>query len=184
MVWEEKKGGLGGSARSIDAYNIVEALEESKEFLTRFGGHKKAAGLSFELQHQSNLYDKLLEIAESKLKAEDLVPKISVDAKLKSEDINLKLLEQIQQFEPFGLGNPRPVFMLENAILSQIRTVGKKDNHLKFNVEGLGAIGFDLGGWKSKLTDGDKIDLVFTLDEDNWDGTSKVQLKVLDIKNN
>ncbi|MEK7142992.1 MAG: single-stranded-DNA-specific exonuclease RecJ [Patescibacteria group bacterium] len=182
IVCEEKKEGLRGSARSIDAYNIVEALEESKEFLTRFGGHKKAAGLSLEIAHISNLYDKLLEIAESKLKNEDLIPKISVDFKLKSEDINLELLEKIRQFEPFGLGNPRPVFLVEKAAISQLRTVGKKNNHLKFKAEGIEAIGFDLGDWKSKLSDGDKIDLVFTLDEDNWDGTSKVQLKVLDIK--
>lgn len=183
IVCERKGGQLRGSARSIDAYNMIEALDKSKKYLLKFGGHKKAAGLSLELEHLSNLYDKLLEIAEFKLKDEDLVPKITIEAKLTIEDLKLGLLDQMKKFEPFGLGNPRPVFLLEKAAVANIRTVGKKGEHLKFNV-GLscGAIGFDLGKFAADLKEGDAADIVFTLSEDQWDGHRKLQLKILDLK--
>jgi len=181
IVFEEKEGKLRGSARSIDAYNMVEALDEAKEYLLKYGGHKRAAGLSLELEHLSNLYDKLLEIAESKLKAEDLVPKITIDAKVNLADLSLKFLDEIRKLEPHGLGNPRPVFLLEDVVVSDVRTVGKENNHLKFKAGDLAAIGFDLGEMAKNLVDGSKADLVFTLDEDNWDGRRKVQLKVLDF---
>lgn len=182
IVCERREKDLRGSARSIDAYNIIEALDFSKEYLLRYGGHKRAAGLTLELEHLSNLYDKLLEIAESKLKDEDLVPKITVDAKININDINRQLLNNVQKFEPFGLGNPRPVFMMEQAEISQVRTVGKEGKHLKMRVGEIDTIGFDLGEWAGKLEDDKKIDLVFTIDEDSWDGRSKIQLKILDIK--
>ncbi len=182
IVCERREKDLRGSARSIDAYNIIEALDFSKEYLLRYGGHKRAAGLTLELEHLSNLYDKLLEIAESKLKEEDLVPKITIDAKLNIEDIKMDLLKNIQKFEPFGLGNPRPVFMMEQAEISEVRTVGKEGKHLKMRVGEIDTIGFDLGVWAGKLDLNKKIDLVFTIDEDTWDGRSKIQLKILDLK--
>lgn len=183
IVCEERDGYLRGSARSIDAYNMVEALDEAKSYLTRYGGHKRAAGLSFEQKHLSDLYDKLLEIAESKLKDEDLVPKISIDTKVTTVDLDLSLFDKIKKFEPFGLGNPRPVFLLEKAILSNLRTVGSEGKHLKLAVDGISAIGFDLGRSIRELEEGTRADVVFTLDEDNW-RERKLQLKVLDLKTN
>lgn len=182
IVCERREKDLRGSARSIDAYNIIEALDFSKQYLLKYGGHKKAAGLSLELEHISNLYDKLLEVAESKLKDEDLVPKITIDAKVSIDDVNQRLLENVQKFEPFGLGNPRPVFMMEKMETSEVRTVGKEGKHLKMKVGEIDTIGFDLGEWVGKLEDDKKIDLVFTIDEDTWDGRSKIQLKILDLK--
>ncbi len=182
IVCERRKKDLRGSARSIDAYNIVAALDEAKIYLTRYGGHKKAAGLSLELKHISNLYDKLLEIAQSKLKDEDLVPKITIDGKIDVKVIDREMLANVQKFEPFGLGNPRPIFIAQKATINNLRTVGKENKHLKMQVGNIDAIGFDLGSYKEKLKEGDEIDLVFTLDEDTWDGRSKVQLKILDLK--
>lgn len=182
IVCERREKLLRGSARSIDALNIIEALEEAKAHLTKFGGHKKAAGLTLELEHLSSLYDKLLEIAESKLRDEDLIPKITVDAKVKIEDLKLSLVDKIKKIEPFGLGNPRPVFLLEKGEIHSIRTVGQKNKHLKFQIADLDVIGFDRGGLAKDLKDGQKIDLAFSIDEDSWDGRRKVQLKVLDIK--
>ncbi|MFA6493296.1 MAG: single-stranded-DNA-specific exonuclease RecJ [Patescibacteria group bacterium] len=180
IVCEENKGNLRGSARSIDAYNMVEALDFAKDYLLKYGGHKKAAGLTLELKHLSNLYDKLLEIAEVKIKDEDLLSKIKIDVCLKKEDLNLSLFDKIKKLEPFGLGNPRPVFLLEKAKITEIKTVGKENRHLKFKADGVSAIGFDLG-FLAKDLDDSKIDIVFTLDEDNW-SVRKLQLKVLDLK--
>jgi single-stranded-DNA-specific exonuclease len=159
---------------------MVEALDFAKDYLLKYGGHKKAAGLTLELKHLSNLYDKLLEIAEVKIKDEDLLSKIKIDVCLKKEDLNLSLFDKIKKLEPFGLGNPRPVFLLEKAKITEIKTVGKENRHLKFKADGVSAIGFDLG-FLAKDLDDSKIDIVFTLDEDNW-SVRKLQLKVLDLK--
>ena len=182
IVCEHRKKDLRGSARSIDAYNMIEALDEAKIFLTRYGGHTKAAGLTFEHNRLSNLYDKLLEVAESKLKDEDLIPKITIDAKINLDDVDYKFIQNIKQFEPFGLGNPRPVFMAEKVPISEIRTVGKENKHLKMKVGEIDAIGFDLGSEIKNLKEGQKINTVFTVDEDTWNGNSKIQLKILDLK--
>lgn len=181
IVCEKKGEELKGSARSIDSYNIVEALDDAKDYLLKYGGHKKAAGLTLEYKHLSNLYDKLLEIAESKLRDEDLRPKIKIDAKLEKRDLTLALFDKIKKFEPFGLSNPRPVFLLEKAQISDIKTVGKEKKHLKFKADGISAIGFGLGDFAHKI-DSAQADLVFTLDEDSWDGNRKLQLKILDLK--
>jgi len=189
IVCERREKDLRGSARSIDAYNMIEALDSAKGYLTKYGGHKKAAGLSLTLEHLANLYDKLLEIAESKLKDEDLVPKITIDAKLTSKDINLALYNEIKKLEPHGLGNPRPVFMIENAEINDIRTVGKENKHLKMKIGGIDCIGFDLGEYADKITNKNTcpersrmVDIACTLAEDTWNENSKLQLKILDIK--
>jgi single-stranded-DNA-specific exonuclease len=186
IVCETKGNVLKGSARSIDNYDIVAALEEAKQFLTKFGGHKKAAGLSLELSHLSNLYDKLLEIAEVKLTDEDLIAKIKIDRVLEIKDIDLKLVDKIKKLEPFGLGNPRPVFAMENIDIEKVETVGKSKQHLKFRIGNIKAIAFDFGKIRDELeiaqNKKQRIDLAFTIDEDSWDGTRKVQLKIIDIK--
>lgn len=180
IVCEKRDKDFRGSARSIDAYNIIEALDESKEFLIGYGGHAKAAGLFFEHAQLPFLYDRLLAIAESKLTAADLVPKIKIDAEISQKEINKRLLESLKKLEPFGLGNPRPVFALENAQASNVRTVGKENKHLSFKIDGIKAIAFSMAEHE-KIGDS-QADFAFTIDEDTWGGETKIQLKIVDIK--
>ncbi len=182
IVCERRVKDFRGSARSVDAYNIIEALESSKRFLSSYGGHAKAAGLTFEQEHLANLYDELLKIAEQKICDEDLMPRLVVDALVKKSDITYNLLVKLKDFEPHGLGNPRPVFALKNAKISNAKVVGKTSKHLSFRVEGIKAIGFDLADYFEALKFEQEADIAFTLDEDNWDGNNQIQLKVLDIK--
>jgi single-stranded-DNA-specific exonuclease len=182
IVCEKREKDFRGSARSIDGYNIIEALEESNQLLTSFGGHAKAAGLTFELSKMESLYDQLLQIAAVKLKDKDLVPKIKIEAKISEKEITNRLLQSLKKLEPFGLGNPRPVFTLENIKATDVRTVGREDKHLSFKVGDLRAIAFDLAAFSDHLKN-QVIDLAFTIDEDTWGGESKPQLKIVDIKN-
>ncbi len=170
-----------GSARSIDNYNIVEVFESVKTLLKSFGGHAKAAGLTIKNDQLENFYDQLLEIADTKLTDNDLVPKINIDMKLKVEQLDLNLFDEIQKLEPFGLGNPRPVFALTDIAANNIRTIGLKNNHLKFKVDDIDVIAFGMGKLSSKIID-QKFDLAFTIDENIWNGSRKLQLKVIDIK--
>jgi len=183
IVCEKQGSNLRGSARSIEAFDLIAALDEAKIYLSKYGGHKKAAGLTLENKHLSGLYDKLLEVADSKLKDEDLTFSINIDAKLKIKEINTALINKIKKFEPFGLGNPRPVFILDKIKISNIRIIGKKSNHLKFKVGNFEALGFDMGYLANNLVENGDYNIVFTLDEDEWNGQKKIQLKIIDIKN-
>lgn len=171
-----------GSARSIDGFHIVEAFEEAKEYLLRHGGHAKAGGLSLENKHLQNLYDRLLELAETKLKDEDLTPKIKVDAEIEKKDLNYGFWQNLKKFEPHGLGNPRPTFLMKNLIIDEVKTVGSENKHLKLRLSGLSAIGFDFGPFGSELRIGDNLDVVFNLDENNYNGVKNLQLRILDLK--
>ena len=182
FIFEEGKEFSKGSARSTDAFNLVESLEEVKDILENFGGHKKAAGLTIKNSQMKNLYDRLLILADQKLKVEDLVGKIRIDAKIDLDQINFYFYKKLKNLEPFGMGNPRPVFMLEKVSVSNIRTIGQEGKHLKFKVGDLDVIGFNFGRLILKIKDGDKIDLAFSIDENIWQGESNLQLKLVDIK--
>jgi single-stranded-DNA-specific exonuclease len=170
-----------GSARSIDNYDLVKALESCQDILVNFGGHTKAAGLTIANSKLKQLYDCLLCYADEKLTDDDLIPKLKIDALLDIKDINLKLLDEIKKLEPYGLGNPRPVFALENVTAENVKTIGKENKHLRFNIGSLKAIAFDHGLHAESIRDKD-ISIAFTVDEDNWGGDRKVELKIVDIK--
>lgn len=170
-----------GSARSIDKFNIVQVLDELDNLLDSFGGHTKAAGLSIKNVNLELFYERILAIADKKLKEEDLIPKINIDLRLKENDLTIELFEEIQELEPFGLGNARPVFSLEKVVPSNVRTMGATDAHLKFNIGGIDAVGFGLGKYRESIMNR-QIDIAFTMDENIWNGVRKLQLKIVDLK--
>jgi len=181
IVLEKGKVFSKGSARSIENFHLVEVLENLHDLLINFGGHARAAGLTVENKNLQSLYDEMLKSAESRLTADDLVPKILVDAKLEKDDLSLGLFDKIRKLEPFGMGNPRPVFIVNDVWPENLRTIGQDGKHLKFNIGNISGIGFGMGDAIEKIQD-KNVSLVFTLDEDNWGGVRKLQLKVLDVK--
>ena len=188
IVLNEDKGKYKGSARSISDFHLLEALEQCQKHLSTFGGHARAAGLSLEKKHLKDLYDKLLEIIDSKLDFSDLVPKIKIDAELSAGDITLDTANNIWKFEPFGLGNPEPIFLVKGLIIKSKKLLGAKKNHIKLALEIPGmsstidSIGFDMKEVYDKLTIGDQIDIVGFLDINEWNGQKKVQLRIMDVK--
>jgi single-stranded-DNA-specific exonuclease len=183
---------LKGSARSIEKFHILDALEEAKFHLTKFGGHARAAGLTLENKNFDMLYEILRASANKKIADNDLIAQIKIDAIINPKDINFKLIDILKKFEPFGLGNPRPVFLMKDLEVTNINTVGTDKKHLKLNLAStpytinhtpiLETIGFGLGNLASTLTIGEKIDIVFTIDENVWNGSKKIQLKILDLR--
>lgn len=177
-----------GSARSIEAFHIVEAFDHASRLLTKYGGHAKAAGLTVENEHLSDLYDSLLEYAEQKLGDEDLVPTITIDAKVEPNEVSLTLLEQLIQLEPHGIGNPRPVFLIEKLQVDQVRQVGKEGSHVKLSLSQLGssiilpAVYFNGSHRLNELKIGQTIDCVVTLHENHWNGQRRVDCHIVDFK--
>jgi len=192
IVLGEHEGKFKGSGRSIDGFHLLEALEQARKYLIGFGGHAKAAGLHLEKEHLSFLYDELLEIADKKIKSDDLVSKITIDVEIEPKDISSELYENIKKFEPYGMGNSRPIFLIKNLIIDDLCAVGAEGKHLKLKLSAknqesiisFDAIGFDFGSMASQLTEGEVIDIVFTLDKNVWNNRSQLQFKILDLKKN
>jgi single-stranded-DNA-specific exonuclease len=175
-----------GSARSIESFNIVEAFATCRRLLVDFGGHPQAAGFTILTENLEKFKKKILEIANKKIKEKDFIPTLSIDLELEAEDLNFELYEEIQRFAPFGEDNSRPLFLIRRLKVSNSRIVGNNGNHLKCYLtkesRGFPAIGFCLGGLCDMIKEGDEIDVVFELIINEWNGTSELQLKIIDLK--
>ncbi|TSC86315.1 MAG: single-stranded-DNA-specific exonuclease [Microgenomates group bacterium Gr01-1014_7] len=167
-----------GSARSIDGINIVEVIRKHADILVDVGGHPAAAGFSILTKHVKLLKKKLEETVLD-LPEEERV--LEIDAAVTISNLNMQLLKQLQKFEPFGFGNPRPIFASKGARISDIKTVGS-GKHLKFKIGSVDVIGFGMGELQAILSNGQVVDLAYTPEIDNYNGFEKIQLKMKDIK--
>lgn len=178
-----------GSLRSIPPVNIIEALEECQAQLIRFGGHAQAGGVRGAPEKIEKFYAQLEKAVAKRLDGQAMVPELSIDAEISAADINWDLGAELKAMEPFGEGNEEPVFLMKNAQIEDLKIVGNGSKHLKLQLrsgEGgpkkFDSIGFGFGDKFPKLKNGDKIDLVFNLQEDEWNGNKKMQLKIIDLK--
>ncbi|MEW6686898.1 MAG: single-stranded-DNA-specific exonuclease RecJ [Candidatus Edwardsbacteria bacterium] len=184
IALEEERG--KGSARSIARFHLHQALKECQEHLLTFGGHKYAAGLTIEKSQIRNFRTKLNEIAKQKLSSEDLIPEQLIDAEIELEKLDFEISKALRLFAPFGSGNRHPVLLARNLeVLGTPYIVG--NNHLKFKVKKgkktLDTIGFRLGELLDELEAGERyLDLAFVLEENEWQGLKKLQLRVKDMK--
>ena len=185
LLFEEGETESKGSARSIDNFSIISALEKCEDVLVKYGGHKKAAGLTVKNEHFIVLNEKLIEIAGKDIAEEDLIPEIIIDAKIDIENIDVTVGEYIKKLEPFGFENKKPVFIIENAEVKNSALVGSDKNHLKLTIasgsSSLSGIMFGYGT-NNDLKSGDKIDIVFTINENEWNGRVSLEAMILDIK--
>jgi single-stranded-DNA-specific exonuclease len=177
-----------GSFRGIPELDIVEILTECGDLLIKFGGHSQAAGMTIRNENLEIFYEKFNSLVEERLTNIVTEPELWIDVCLKPEHITPKLLQDINLFAPFGDGNPEPVFMLENVRVEEARLVGNGSKHLKLKLAPenstkiFDAIGFSLGEAFSDLRKGEYLDVVFHLNENTWNGTTAIQLKLLDIR--
>lgn len=174
-----------GSARSHPNFDIVQALKYSSDLLEKYGGHTQAAGFTLKSANIGNLYQRLLEFAET-LKEEDSEPVLSLDAEIKSEDYNWDNFDFIEKFEPFGFGNLRPKFLGRGLQIVEYKTVGAEAKHLKvkFLWDGkvIDAIGFRFGYLAGKLDLNTPVSVAFEMEANEWNGRRDLQMKLIDIK--
>jgi len=178
------------SARSIRGFNIIEFIKTAQKFLVDVGGHPMAAGFTVETEKLSFL-KKNLERKAKKLLTEDLLTrKAKIDCEIPLSFINLNLYESLQKLAPFGIGNPEPTFLGRNIVIENMRLVGIESKHIKFYLGEetsnfkFNAIAFNMGEKADKLRIGDKINIIYTLNKDTWNGNERLQLKVKELQKN
>lgn len=172
-----------GSARSVPGFNLYEAIHACRQHLLGYGGHFAAAGLSLLPENILAFSDKFEEVVASTIPAHLLIPEIDIDTEVSFKDITQGLYNIICQMEPFGPENMRPVFIAKNLLDTGYSKIVKED-HLRFVVRQdkhtFTGIGFNMAHKSAMLKT--PFDMVFTLDENEWNGTTSLQLKVIDIR--
>lgn len=178
-----------GSFRSVPGVSIISAIEKCSELLIKFGGHDQAAGIKIMNSNLEKFYQKINSIIEYELKDKELLPEIEIDMEISADDINFSLVESLKKMEPFGEGNQMPVFLARDLVVNEIKVVGNGEKHLKLFLRSgssvpkiYEAIGFNFAKEFPQIKIGDKIDAVFNLEEDRWNGHRKIQLKLIDMK--
>ena len=178
-------GEATGSARSIKGFSIFDALVSCKDLMNKFGGHEQAAGLALNRENIDELRQRVNKIADYNLTKEDLIENIKVEYELSEESATLDLVEDLHKLEPFGLSNPSPRFIMRDLLLTNIFKMGKNKQHLKLIVENeksYECVGFNMAYLADDFQVGDKIDVLFQVDENNFNNERKVQFLLKDIR--
>ncbi|MCX5695590.1 MAG: single-stranded-DNA-specific exonuclease RecJ [Candidatus Omnitrophica bacterium] len=173
-----------GSARSIKNFHLFNALSSCREFLQAFGGHAHAAGLMIARDNIEDFRKSINRLAQEKLSLEDLMPSLDIDMELNLADLNEDLVRELERLEPFGAGNPEPLFYTRGLKLKgQPQSLARQT--LKFWVSdgksSFQVIGFGMNGLRSSLIAAKSLDMVYVPRRDNWLEDSSIILEARDI---
>jgi single-stranded-DNA-specific exonuclease len=175
-----------GSARSIPEFHITEALDQCADLLMRYGGHAAAAGFTLKNEHVPAFQERLLQVAQQALQVPHLRPVITVDAEINLRGVKPGLVESIQSLQPFGYGNPTPCFLTRQLTIKAVKAIGQEGHHLRLVLydgkQAWNAISFRQGYWASRLRPGQLIDIVYTLEFNEWQGERHMQLELRDFR--
>jgi single-stranded-DNA-specific exonuclease len=177
-----------GSGRSIKALNLVEALERNANFFDKFGGHSQAAGMTLQLAKLEEFKNIFIKEGDH-FTEQDLLKEVLIDAKLEFGQINDSLVKAVELFEPYGQENRQPVFLSQGVTINDKRLIGNDGQHIKLWLKDeadksgkiFEAIGFGIGDRFEELVTGGKIEVVFYIERDSWNGNEKIQLRVIDF---
>jgi single-stranded-DNA-specific exonuclease len=174
------------SARSISGFNIIEAIRHFDGMLEAGGGHPMAAGFSILTERIEDFTQKMLLYSAEMVSDDMLSKKLKIDMELEFDQLTPKLYETLKEGEPFGIGNPQPVFMTQDVEVVDSRIIGKEKNHLKLKLKDKGvsfwAVGFGMAEAFSGLGPEKKIDVAYNLEENAWNGSVSLELKLKDLR--
>ena len=183
VVLTESDGKVTGSARSVKNFDLYEAIYECKDLLIQFGGHKFAAGMTMQPENVEAFALRFEEVVTGKITDEQLVPELEIDAEIELEEITPKFFRLINQMAPFGPENMKPVFVTRQVKDSAWSKIVKED-HIKFSVKKnrtvIDGIGFGLAP-KFELVKTSPFDIVYQIDENEWQGNVRLQMIVKDV---
>lgn len=171
-----------GSARSVAGVDITDLLRSSsQDLLEDVGGHTMAAGFTVKTENIGKLKKSINEHFEKKYLNQKFYKEVLVETELLSHHVNLDLYNQIQKLRPFGNSNNEPIFLLKNQLVKKISKVGSDQSHIKIDLENISCIGFRLAEKSSSIRYGDYIDIIFTLNLNEFNGRSSLQLVLIDL---
>ena len=176
---------VGGSARSVPGFNLYEAIHACREYLIGYGGHFAAAGMTMlptNVEAFSNRFEEIVALA---IEPQLLIPEIVIDAEIEFKNITKSFYNIIIQMEPYGPENLRPVFITRNVFDTSWSKI-VKEQHIRFVIKKdnivLTGIGFNLAEKFHLLQANKPVDVVYTIDENEWNGETSLQLKVIDFR--
>jgi len=176
---------VSGSARSVQGFNLYEALHACREHLLGYGGHFAAAGMTLNINQLEAFKEAFEKAVAERITPDQMVPEISINAQLPLDQISMQFFQIIAQMEPFGPDNMRPIFIAKN-----VRDTGHsklvKEAHISFNLtqgnNSVRGIGYNMPEKISIVKSGQPFDVVFQLQLNEWQGTQSVQIQVIDLK--
>jgi single-stranded-DNA-specific exonuclease len=195
IVLTESNGMVTGSARTVNDFDIHEALIKCEDLLEQFGGHKHAAGMSLTLDNLTKFQERFEQVVSQSIASEDLAPEENVDIEITFEEIFTKeenrlkiprLKRILNQLEPHGPGNMKPVFMSTNVFTTDVRLL--KEEHLKLSMTQpnsdiiLEGIGFKMADKMEIVASGLPFDVIYTLETNVWKDRETLQLNIKDIR--
>ena len=179
---------LTGSARSVSDFNLYDAIDSCRNYLTGFGGHKFAAGLNLKFENYHNFKTAFLDYVKNHIQSSQKIPKVLIEQYIDFSVINTKFYDRLQQFEPFGPENTEPIFATKNVVdCGGSRKVGKNLEHLRLEVMDstgvcLVGIAFGMSAFYDRIHSGEKFDICYTVQQNVFRNTVSLQLMVNDIK--
>jgi single-stranded-DNA-specific exonuclease len=188
LVFTKSGESLAASARSIKGFDVYNALEQCSEYIEQFGGHKYAAGLTLKPEKYQDFKAQFEKVVKETIDQQILIPEITIDTEISLSDITPKFYRILSQFAPFGPGNMTPVFMSEDLNDTGFgKQVGEDKTHLRctaiqFGKGKIAGIGFGLGDQLEFIKNKKLFKAAYTIDENEWNGTISLQLKIKDIK--
>lgn len=175
-----------GSARSIPPFDIFTAFQHCEKHLAKYGGHRQAAGLTIPVSEIGEFMSAINRYAEEALSGHDLLPEVNIDSEVRLKDLDDTLYHQLQMLAPYGCDNQEPLLAAREACVLEHRTVGVNGAHLKFRVgDGRSVydgIGFNFSTRSDLFGRGEMLDVVFTLEKNEWNGKTRMQLNLKDFR--
>ena len=181
----DEDGNLVGSARSIEAFHITNALSKFSHLFLNFGGHHKAAGLTIAPENFEEFKTAFEDYANQQLTDEDLVSVLTIDSIVDVDQVHLNMAQTLEELGPFGEGNPEPVFVFEKVIIREMYLMGK-NKHLRLFIEkgnqSYECVWWNAAEYKDDLRFGRPVDVAFRIGINNWQGRNRLQLVIEDIR--
>ena len=179
-----EEDGIGkGSGRSIQGFDLHEALMQCMDSIEKFGGHAMAIGITVKEENFEKFREEFENIAIQN-HIEKIVPIINIDAKINLSEINKEMVESLKELEPFGEGNKMPIFAFKNLKIDSIRALSE-GKHLKLTLKDnntiVNAIGFNLGYMADEYRIGDKVDIAGVLEINTFNGVENLQINIKDM---
>jgi single-stranded-DNA-specific exonuclease len=188
IVLSIENGYAHGSARSISGYHLLNGLDSCAELFEQYGGHAAAAGMKIKSDNIEKLQERLHAHASENLSPENLIPEIKIDAIVSTQSLSLDLVQHLKQLEPFGMGNQKPKFVTKDLFLLDEPYV-MKEKHLKLKLSDANGKQFEAIWWDGvdksnghNLQRKSKLDLAYTPEANTWNGNTRLQLVVEDLK--